>query len=291
MGDALFVGCPTTVGLALPQLDITAPAAEGAWRWQADGVRVSLHAGAPMDPVIDLAGAHKITGLLAAPGEGLSLNVERGMTSLVFARDGTLENIVLKLSETTIAGTADHARMLGLNDGSLHIATKTGHVTLQVHDITLPEAVPMLGKTVTSLDLTLDVVGPFPPGPLRGALEAWRTGGGAIEVRSVALNWPPARATGTGTIALDEALQPIGAATIKFQGFFDIVAALVEKGHVREREASMAKIVLGMLAKPSATGEPELSLPLTVQDRKLFAGPVMLMEMPEVVWDENARVP
>jgi hypothetical protein len=46
-----------------------------------------------------------------------------------------------------------------------------------------------------------------------------------------------------------------------------------------------------MLAKPSATGEPELALPLTVQDRKLFAGPVMLMEMPEVVWDENARVP
>ncbi len=53
----------------------------------------------------------------------------------------------------------------------------------------------------------------------------------------------------------------------------------------------MAKIVLGMLAKPSAAGEPELSLPLTVQDRALLAGPVKLMEMPEVIWDAEARVP
>ena len=83
----------------------------------------------------------------------------------------------------------------------------------------------------------------------------------------------------------------MGAATMKFQGFFALIEALVQEGHVHEREAEMAKAVLGMMAKPSATGEPELSLPLTVQDRRLSAGPIVLMEVPVVSWDEAARVP
>jgi hypothetical protein len=198
---------------------------------------------------------------------------------------------VLKLSETTIANAGGDVPMLSLKDSSLHVALGRGHVTLWVRDIALPQPVPVLNETIAALDLTLDVVGPLTSGSLRNVLNAWREGGGAIEVRSIALDWPPARIAGSGTIALDAALQPIGAATLKFQGFFDIVSALVEKGHVDKSAESMAKIVLGMLAKPSAAGEPELSLPLTVQDRALHAGPVKLMEMPEVIWDAEARVP
>jgi hypothetical protein len=181
--------------------------------------------------------------------------------------------------------------LLQLGDGLLQIAFAGGHGTLSATEITLPKPVPGLGPIVKRLDIAVDVTGRLAAGPLRQSLEAWRDGGGAIELRSLALEWPPATMAGSGTLALDGALQPMGAATFKFQGFFDIVDALTLAGHVPEREASVAKVMLGMLAQPSAGGAPELSLPLTVQDRKLHAGPVMLMEMPEVVWDESARVP
>lgn len=289
-GEPRFVGFPAGVGIAFPGLKVAAPPAQGSWTWAADRVRVSLFAGAPMEPVIDLSGAHRITGLLSAPEENLDIAVGRGVASLAFATDGTLENMVLKLSETSVATSAG-APPLVFQDSSLHLAPKTGHVTLWAREIKLPPGIPVLGETISALDLTLDVTGALTSGPLRQSLAAWRDQGGAVEVRSFALDWAPAHVAGTGTLALDGALQPIFAATVKFHGFFEIVAALTEKGFVREREASMAKIVLGALARPSASGEPELSLPLTLQDRKLTVGPVPLMDMPDVVWDENARVP
>lgn len=284
-----FVGFPAAVGIALRGLSVTAPVAHGAWRWQADAIRVSLNPGAPAEPVIGLTGRHRIAGFLSAPEEGLTIKVGRGLASLAFASDQTLENIVVKLGETSVRGPGED--MFALRDSSLHVSLATGHVTLWVRDISLPQTVPVLDKTITALDLTLDFAGALPAGPLRESLESWRANGGDIEVRSFALDWPPAFAAGSGTLALDAGLQPIGAATVTFRGFFDILAALTEKGHVNEAQASMAKIVLGMLAKASATGGLELSLPLTVQDRKLSAGPVMLMETPEVIWDERARVP
>lgn len=287
-----FVGFPAKVGILFHGLKVNAPPAQGAWRWDAESVRISLHAGAPAEPIVDLAGVHRITGLLAAPEESVVLNVGRGVLSLAFDETQSLENIVLKLADTTVSDGASDTPLLGLADSSLHVALKTpAHVTLWARDIALPEDVPVLGRTIGALDVTLDVAGTLPSGPLRDALGAWREGGGTVEVRSFSLQWPPMSAAGTGTIALDEALQPIGAATVKFQGFFALVEALTEKGHVQGADASMAKIILGMLARPSTSGLPELSLPITVQERKVYAGPVMLMEMPEVLWSAEAQVP
>ncbi len=287
----LFVGFPAHIGLKLTSLSVTAPSAQGGWHWQGAPVSVRLDPGAPTAPVIDLSGAQRVTGFLSGPDEGLSLNVGHGLASLTFAQDQSLENIVLKLAGTTVTGAASTETFATIEDSALHLSLANGHLTWWMEGVDLPEAIPALSQTIRRVEIAVDFVGPLPEGPLRGALETWRNAGGAVEVRSFVLDWPPASAAGTATLALDPALQPVGAATIKFQGFFDLVAALQAKGYVHEREASMAKIVLGMLARPSAQGQPELSLPITVQDRKLSAGPVTLMEMPEVVWDRAAKVP
>ncbi len=289
--EPLFVGFPAAVGLKLADLSVTAPSAHGGWRWQGTPVVVRLHLGAPTDPVVDLSGVQRITGLLSAPDEGLRLDVGEGLAALTFGQDQALEDIVVKLTGARVTGAASPGTPLTVKDSVLDVSLVKGHIAWRMDEIGLPETVPALGQTIRSVQIALDIAGPFPAGPLREALAAWRDAGGAVEVRSFALDWPPAGAAGTGTLALDEALQPMGAATVKFQGFFDIVAALQAKGYVHEREASMAKIVLGMLARPAPAGAPELSLPITVQDRKLSAGPVTLMETPEVIWDREAKVP
>lgn len=287
--DLLLVGFPARVGVMTARLDVTAPPAHGGWRWEAGPTRVSLAAGAPRTAVVDLTGRHRIAGLLSAPDVGLALTVGRGAAHLVFARDRSLDAVELTLADMAVG---DGAGALRLGDAALHADARGRSARASAHGIALPEAVPVLGGAIATLGLTFDITGDLPSGPLPAALEAWRAGGGALELRAFALDWGPARAAGSGTFALDAALQPIGALTVKFQGFFDIVDALVKEGHVPERNASMAKIVLGILAKPPAAGgAPELSLPLTVQDRKLFAGPVMLMETPEVRWNAHARIP
>ncbi|MGE3474417.1 MAG: DUF2125 domain-containing protein [Rhodospirillaceae bacterium] len=289
--EPVFAGFPARVGLKVAELGVTAPPAQGGWRWQGTPVGITLSLGAPADPVIDLTGVQRITGLLSAPEEGLVLRVGHGLLTLTFAQDQALETLALMLADTTVTGTASPGAPVSVRESSLHVSRATGHLTWRMDDVGLPEAIPALGQTIRRAEIAADLVGPFPDGPLRNALETWRDAGGTVEVRSFALDWPPARAAGTGTLALDPALQPMGAATITFHGFFDLVAALQAKGYVRESEAGMAKIVLGMLARPSPAGAPELSLPVTVQDRKLRAGPVALMEMPEVIWDREAKVP
>lgn len=290
-GEMQLVGFPGSVGISIPGLSIVAPAAEGGWRWEADRPRVSLHLRAPREPVIDLAGTHRVRGLVSGEDEGFTLTVRRGTARLAFAQGEALENIALDLNETMIAGGNGAEAVLGIKEGSIQLSLATGHMTLSARDITPAQPVPVLNPSIAALDFTLDFTGPVPSGPLLESLEAWRAAGGAVELRDLALDWPPLRAAGSGTFALDPALQPMGAATMTFQGFFALIEALVQEGHVHEREAEMAKAVLGMMAKPSASGEPELSLPLTVQDRRLSAGPIVLMEVPAISWDEAARVP
>ena len=54
----------------------------------------------------------------------------------------------------------------------------------------------------------------------------------------------------------------------------------------------MARIVLGLMARePVGGGTPELNLAVTVQNRKLYTGPISLMTMPEVVWPEDIVLP
>ena len=50
-------------------------------------------------------------------------------------------------------------------------------------------------------------------------------------------------------------------------------------------------VVLGVLARRSGDGRGGLTVPLTIQDRQFFAGPVPLMEIPEVTWPGGKPAP
>ena len=289
--EPAFVGFPWYVGLKSAEMTVDAPAAHGGWRWHAAPIVFRLNVGAPTTPSIDLSGVQQITDLLSDAGAGLTLIVGRGTARFGFAADQSLDSFTLNLADTTVTGAASSEPHMSLGNVELGFAMRSGHISLRIDGLGLAAPMPALNATIREVELAIDVTGALPSGPLKPALEAWRDSGGAVEVRSFRLDWPPVRVTGSGTFALDTALQPEGAATLTLQGFADLIAALQSKGYVQESEAHLATTALGMLARPSATGEPELSLPVTIQERKLQAGPVTLMAMPEVIWSDKAKVP
>lgn len=290
--EPLLIGFPFAAGVMVQTLEIAAPESHGGWRWHSGPINARLAITAPTAPLIDLAGTHRITGLLASSENGFDAHVDDGHLRLSFARNGALDATHLRLTGARFIPIGAPAPLVTVAQADVATTrTSTLHVAVDVRDLTVPTALPDLSPTLDALELTADLVGTIPGGPLRPALERWRADGGALDIRNLSLSWASVGVGGNGTLALDERLQPIGAFTVKFQGFFDLVAALTTKGLVEERDASLAKIVLGMLARPGASGQPELSLPLTLQDRKLYAGPVMLMTMPETTWRGTARVP
>jgi hypothetical protein len=162
----------------------------------------------------------------------------------------------------------------------------TYEIRARVADVHVPSALALpLGRSIELISFEARINGPVPDDRWPAALEAWRDAGGTIDVGSLRLDHGPLRVQGEGTLALDADMQPIGAFTAQLRGLFDLVEALRARGVVEPRDAVMAKVILGALAKrPDDGGPPVLNVPLTLQNRSLYVGPVRLARVPPVRW-------
>ncbi len=150
----------------------------------------------------------------------------------------------------------------------------------------LPVGITGMGRRLSEIILRGELTEHFGvTGIQKEDLARWRDAGGTLEAKRVHIDYSPLLIQGNGTMALDGNLQLVGAFSARIQGFFPTVDRLRKGGIIRGPDASMAKVVLGMLSKqPSNGGPATISLPLTIQDRALSAGPVRLIEMPEIHW-------
>lgn len=151
---------------------------------------------------------------------------------------------------------------------------------------TLPVGLRGLGRRIDDLILRGHLNENFAQNGIRpSSLAKWRDAGGIMEAERIHIQYGPLLLQGNGTMALDGDLQPVGAFSARIQGFFETVNSLQRAGVVRGPDASMAKVVLGMLAKQPKNGGPaSISLPLTIQNRAFFAGPVQLIDLPVLNW-------
>ncbi len=157
-------------------------------------------------------------------------------------------------------------------------------VSLRLSDTALPVTVPSFGKEIQTLSLGLTLKGALPPGRLRDALALWRQDGGTVELTDGTLHWGALEASANGTLALDDQLQPIGALTATIENHNAIIDAAVASGTLRAGDASLVKIVLGMMAKPGADGHQQLTLPVSLQNDRLYLGPAQIAALPRFTW-------
>jgi hypothetical protein len=158
-------------------------------------------------------------------------------------------------------------------------------VALQLAGVGLPRAVPSLGATVDSVTLTAVLKGAIPAGKLRDGLTAWRDDGGTIELEQGTLDWGKLTARANGTLALDGTLQPMGALTATIENHDAVIDAAVAGGTMRAQDANLAKVLLGLMAKPGPDGKKQLTLPVTLQNRRLYLGPAQIAVLPAITWE------
>jgi hypothetical protein len=158
-------------------------------------------------------------------------------------------------------------------------------LALDLRQLRLPAAAQILGDTIDRAALGVTVKGAIGDGPLSHALSAWRDAGGTIELDSLRLNWGGLAATGTGTIALDQQMQPIGGFSGAIQGYDQVLTALVQSGRMRASEAGLARLALTMLAKAGPDGKPAITTAFTIQGGQMFLGPARLGNAPRLAWE------
>jgi hypothetical protein len=154
---------------------------------------------------------------------------------------------------------------------------------LDLEDVTLPAKVPAVGDKIALLSFDALLKGRIPAGKLPEALAAWRDDGGTVELQQGALQWGALAVTATGTMALDEALQPEGALNATIRGQEQLVDAAVAAGRMRKGNAFLAKLALAALAHPAPDGHPEITVPMSVQDERLSIGPAKIA-VPHIEW-------
>ncbi len=159
-----------------------------------------------------------------------------------------------------------------------------GTLALDVTGLTLPGAIPTLGRVVDTVSARATLKGMIPSGPTPLALAHWRDDGGTLDLELQHLVWGPLQAVANGTLALDQNLQPVGALNATVIGPGALVDAVVASGAMRPNDGAFAKIALGMLSKPGANGTPEVTLPARMQNGNLYLGPARLMAMPRIAW-------
>ena len=139
---------------------------------------------------------------------------------------------------------------------------------LRVAAMTLPSGMAHpLGPHIASLAVDGALNGPVPLGrtPAERAT-AWRDGGGSAEIRHLALVWGPLDLTGSATLALDEQLQPMGAASARVLGYAETLDSLATHAAISRSAATAAKAVLSLLANSPGDGSPpDVEVPLTLQ--------------------------
>jgi len=156
---------------------------------------------------------------------------------------------------------------------------------LSAKDLKLPEGTVLL--TTDPLGETRiagTVKGPMPIAPLRQALASWRDAGGTVEVTDFALAQATLSLSGSATVALDETLQPVIAASLKARGLAATLDLLASQRRIYPEDALKMKLFVKGAERDTKDGYKEVATGLTVQSGYLAWGPFKLAKVPVIQW-------
>jgi hypothetical protein len=286
-------GFPTAVRVILSDATITGHRAGGSWSWAVDEAVVEASPLSPGRVTVRAPGAQRIEQIVGTRrvryvGSATEVSVDVASGGRLPVGEVTIRDLVLESVDggDKVAAASLDITARGDPTAPADERTATQELTLVATDIRLPRALGLpLGDDVTRLALTAKLYGTLEAGPWPDVLVRWRDAGGTIEVPRLELVYDPLSLSADGTLALDAANQPIGAFDARIVGASQTIDALRKSRLIGDGNAVAVKALLALtVCKPTDGGPPVLDIPLTLQERTLYAGPLTLAVVPEIRW-------
>jgi hypothetical protein len=286
-------GFPFSLRAQLGPPDIAAPG--GLWHWQGPDTDLRLAPWAPLDLVFTAPGHHHLSLAGIAPRD-VAIDADKLAFELDLDKRGQASDFGLRLTGATladsIAGTTTVAS--AMIQGHLPWPATPGpevsslDLSADATGLNLPAGLrAALGQRIDKIHVVTQLMGAVPAAPPLEALAGWRDGGGVIQLREGEIDWGPISASGDGTIALDEKLQPLTAGTMRVAGLPETLDMLAAAGTVPQGQATLAKLMFGAVAAtPTGGGRPEVALPLTIQNGYVYVGPIKLAPLQPIDWNQ-----
>jgi hypothetical protein len=295
-GAAEQSGFPDRLRLALPDGAIEA---RSGWRWASPRTVVETRLFSPRDVTVAFEGDQRLQ--LPAAAGGLAL-IARAEPLLAVPRRGgwlptgllTATNLVVgvpgsagaaEVGEVLVSAAGDPARpVTGPEEGTYDLSVSLAPLRLQAANLPL-------GDRVDRISMEARLMGALPAGPWPEALARWRDAGGTVEVTRLAVDYGPLKLIGDGTFALDRQGEVIAAMSVTTRDLGGALDALVARGVLAPEVADAARFVLrppdgdaGGRDDGDAKGGPILRVPISIQNRVLFLGPLPVARVPALPW-------
>lgn len=110
-------------------------------------------------------------------------------------------------------------------------------------------------------------------------LAEWRDGGGVLEIDYAKIIWQPIVFEAEGTLTYDKDMYPLGSFSTRIIGHQEALSHMTKLGCMNKKNAMWAGFALDLLSKEDEKGTKILTIPLTLQDRKLTLGAIPLFNM------------
>lgn len=264
----------------------------------AAGIAAAADTWSPLDVRLTVMETPRVS-LPAGPESALVLAAESATGTAGLDTFGRVRQGTLALSRLTItppgadmplnAATAELATTLPALPPATH-TDPLGTLGLQLSGLVLPDptdpVATVLGPEIKRAAISATILGGLPPNPRAADLRAWSEDGGTVEMTGLALDWGELSLRGDATLALDGSLQPIGAGTLLVGGTDALLKALVASDLLAPQQAAQLRPFIEFLAQPREDGTRRVSLPVTLQDRRLSLGPMAVATVPSLVWPE-----
>ncbi len=281
-------GFPFSLSTQITMPRITGPHA--SWDWRGPTIFATSRPWNLNNPKIIFPGRHQISVTRDVASREFTLTAAEAVGRAEI-RAGRLVHIAIKLTQIDFIA-ADGLKTTG-DALSLSVAPNSPEPSLSIAlaGVVMPDGPhAVLGRNIAALDAEFKLSGGAVLTPssrlrLSAALGDWRDAGGTVDIKRLRLDWGGMKFDGDGTFALDADLQPVGAMKARIRGYRELVDGLVRARQMRERDADMAKFVLNMVARATPGGKNTVTVPVTIQDRRLFVGPASLMKLPRINWD------
>lgn len=256
---------------------IQAPASDGGWFAQLDGVQANA---LPYDFSLWVV---SFDGPLVVEGESmLRLDASDARFSRKSNSDGEIIRVGAEVSNLTIeAITGDQPSISSVD--SLLISGQVGEdnvMRVQGQALGLhaaqeridPGIALAFGDTGETARLAMEVT-QWRELALGGDAARWSRAGGEVRIQDAEFDWGPAHLSGEGQIRLNDMAEPDGRLSVRIVNPDALADALIESGMIDEDDAPALQMVVIMAPR----GEEGVSLPFSINGRGVYLGPVRVI--------------